>query len=111
VTPLVEVPGALVVRHSQIHKRGLFAGVVIPAGTLLGEYQGRRSTWSDGCFIGDWTMRVEDELRNARLGGNALRFVNHHKPPNVRTEKFLFYAARDIEEGEEILMDYGHGWE
>lgn len=108
--PLLDVPGALLVRSSQIHGKGLFAGVVIPAGALLGEYEGKRWTWHPRAFVGNWTMRVEDEMRDARCGGNYLRFINHGKPPNLRTDRFLFYAARLIEAGEELLMDYGHGW-
>jgi SET domain-containing protein len=111
VDPLIDTPGALVVGRSPIHGRGLFARVSIPAGTLLGEYAGRRGEWSPQAFVGNWTMRVGDQLRNARLGGNLLRFVNHAKPPNVETIGFNFYAARDVGPGEEITMDYGHGWE
>ena len=108
---MIDTPGALVVRRSAIHRHGLFALVLIPAGTFLGEYAGRRGRWDPQAFIGNWTMRVGGELRNARLGGNLLRFVNHAKPPNVQTIGFNFYAARDIEVDEEITMDYGHGWE
>jgi len=111
VGPLTSTPGALVVRRSPIHGRGLFAARLIPRGTYLGEYVGRRSEWSEGTFVGNWTMRAGTELRNARLGGNLLRFVNHAKPPNVTTVGFDFYAARDIAAGDEITMDYGHGWE
>lgn len=110
MVPLTDVPGALVVRRSPVHGRGLFAAVVIPAGTLLGEYEGRQRTWHPGTFVGNWTMRAGDELRDARLSRCVLRFVNHGTPPNVRTEGFRFYAARRVESGEEITMDYGHGW-
>lgn len=108
--PLLDVPGALIVRKSPIHGKGLFAGVVIPVGTFLGEYEGKRWSWHPGSFVGNWTMRVDDELRDARLGGNDLRFINHGKPSNLRTDRFLFYAGRQIEIGEELLMDYGYGW-
>lgn len=110
MAPLTQIPGALVVRRSRIHGRGLFAGTVIPEGSLLGEYEGRARKWHPGTFVGNWTMRAGDELRDARLSRCVLRFVNHGTAPNVRTERFRFYAARTIQAGEEITMDYGHGW-
>ena len=104
------------VRRSTIHGRGLFAKRPIPADTLLGEYLGEPIYHHRGVFIGDWTMQVDHpdgriELRNAKHGGNALRFINYAKDPNTRVHGFLFYAKRDIGVGEEITWDYGGAWD
>lgn len=95
------------VRKSPVHGKGLFANQVIPKNTFIGEYQGQRSQWFSGVFMGDWTMRVGDELRNGYHRGSALRFINHSDDPNLRTEGFLFFALRDIERDEELTWDYG----
>lgn len=109
--PLLEDPTALGVDRSPIHGRGLFARRVIPAGTFLGEYGGRRGTWRPGTFVGRWTFRVGNATRDGRRGGNLLRFANHcAEDPNVRLDGFAFYAAREIAAGEEITFDYGPEW-
>lgn len=100
----------LVVKRSSIHGRGLFAEEAIPEGAVLGEYQGRETTWRPRMYVGNYCFRVGDIMRDSRYGGNDLRFVNHSKQHNVRADGFTFVALRDIEIGEEILLDYGHGW-
>lgn len=95
------------VRKSPIHRNGLFALQNIPADTFIGEYQGQRSQWFLGMFMGNWTMRFGDETRNGYHRGNELRFINHSDDPNLRTEGFLFFALRDIEADDELTWDYG----
>ena len=105
----------LAVQRSTIHGRGLFATVQIQKDTLLGEYLGRNIHYHEGVYIGDYCMRADRndgaiELRDARYGGNDLRFINHSHSGNVRPEGFLFYANCDISPGQELTMDYGHGF-
>lgn len=99
----------LEVAPSRIAGRGLFARDVIARRSFLGEYTGKVSEWTPGAFIGDWTMRFGKQLRNARRGGNDLRFINHcgDARPNVMAVGFLFFAADWIEVHDELTLDYG----
>jgi uncharacterized protein len=52
----------------------------------------------------EWTIDGEDE-------SNTARYINHSCDPNVEAEiledRIQIHAARDIEKGEELLIDYG----
>jgi hypothetical protein len=51
-----------------------------------------------------WTIDGEDE-------SNTARYINHACDPNVEAEiegeRIMIHAARDIEKGEELTIDYG----
>ncbi len=51
-----------------------------------------------------WTIDGEDE-------SNTARYINHSCDPNVEAEvvddRIMIHAARDIEAGEELTIDYG----
>jgi hypothetical protein len=51
-----------------------------------------------------WTIDGEDE-------SNTARYINHSCDPNVEAEikksRIMIHAARDIEAGEEMTIDYG----
>ena len=89
------------VRDSPIHGRGLFATQRIPADTVIGELEGRRTT-EDGDYVlwltDDWGFRVS----------NDLKYINHAARANAAYYDDLTVAAlRDIEPGEEITHNYG----
>ncbi len=90
---------------SRIHGRGLFARQAIPAGTLIGHYEGKATQrngryvlWMEGPADGEW-QGID--------GSNDLRFMNHSDRPNCEMDGTDLYAARDIGAGEEITIDYG----
>jgi uncharacterized protein len=90
---------------SGIHGRGLFAQQTIPAGTLIGRYEGRPTRengthvlWIEGQGNGEW-LGID--------GCNDLRFVNHSDQPNCEMDGQDLYAARDVGAGEEITIYYG----
>ena len=95
------------VRSSGIHGRGLFATESIPADTLIGTIEGKPTTRH-----GAYTIWFEDESGEAeglRIT-NALRFVNHARPPNAAFFDTELWSLRRIRPGDEITHDYGPGW-
>ena len=93
------------VGDSGIHGKGLFATVDIKADTLLGVCQSKPTgeptpytLWLDNGKMVDVICR--------------LRFINHHKSPNViYYDDLSVVALRDIKAGEELTHDYGDEWE
>ena len=97
---------------------GLFATEGIAKGRTIVEYRGRRITTVEANEIERrGTNRYLFELnRNWTIDGssrrNLGRYVNHACRPNAeaimrRTGRLEFAAARYIEPGEEITLDYG----
>lgn len=100
---------------------GLFATEVIRSGQTVVEYRGRRITAEKAAEIErtgsnrylfeinkHWTI---DGSSRRNLG----RYINHACKPNAyavmrRTGKLEFAAARRIEPGEEITLDYGEDY-
>lgn len=101
--------------------KGMFATTTIPAGTLLGFFDGRAAVADlgadgRGSQLDDFFWRQSVHLRRE---GNTLLYLipteepdgvdylNHSCQPNARVEDQLYvYALRDIEPGEEITADY-----
>ena len=91
---------------SSIHGTGVFAVRDIPAGSLIGVYEGE-PTSNDGTHV----LWVEaDEGWEGIDGTGPLRFLNHSRTPNVEFDGPSLYACRDITAGEELLFDYGEEW-
>ena len=101
--------------------KGIFARTRIPAGTLLGFFDGRAAVADlgedgRGAQLDDFFWRQSVHLRRT---GNTLLYLipteepdgvdylNHSCRPNARVEDQLYvHALRDIEPGEEITADY-----
>ena len=92
---------------------GLFATAQIGSGDFILEYTGKRipTAYADTLdsrylFEIDRKWTVDGSTR-----ANIARYVNHSCEPNceaeIRDEKILLYASRDIEKGEELTIDYG----
>ena len=69
---------------------------------------GKSSTLKQGCI---WVYRVNRIWsRDAAIGGNIARFINHSCTPNCWTEiadkTIWIRASRRIEPGEELTYDY-----
>ena len=93
--------------------RGLFAATPFRKGEFLLEYTGKKipTPYADTLHTRylfeldtEWTIDGSDN-------SNTARYINHSCTPNcecdVREEKILIHATRDIRSGEELTMDYG----
>ena len=93
------------VDESSIHGRGLYAAAEIMQGDYIGEYDGPAVEENDMHVL--WAEN-ENGVWIARDGKNILRYLNHDsKSPHAEFHGFKLYALRDIQLGEEIMIDYG----
>src|SRR5664279_1640612 len=109
------------VRNSDIHGRGVFAADKIRKGTLIVEYKGQRTSWDDAMERPDsdpddpthtFLFELDDgRVIDARVRGNAARWINHSCDPNCVTHeddggRVYIDARRRIRPGEELTYDY-----
>jgi len=109
------------VRRSAIHGRGVFATEVIRRGERIIEYKGQRATWDEAMARPDsdpddpahtFLFELDDgRVIDARVRGNAARWINHSCAPNCETfeddrGRVFIEARRRIEPGEELTYDY-----
>jgi SET domain-containing protein len=106
-------------RPSTVHGTGVFALEPINKNTRIIDYAGelvrndeseaREERYlAEGCI---WVFRVSDLWsRDAAVGGNIARFINHSCRPNCWIEivdkTIWIRASRLIREGEELTYDY-----
>src|ERR671937_2207390 len=109
----------IVRRRSKVHGFGVCAAerirkdarIIDYAGELIrnDESEEREERYlADGCI---WVFRVNRTWsRDANVGGNIARFINHSCTPNCRFEvvdkTIWIRARRDIRKGEELTYDY-----
>lgn len=115
-------------KTSRIHGNGVFATAKIKKGEPIVEYKGRIITHAeaDAEHHGDlltghtflFTLN-EDWIIDANRGGNIAKWINHSCEPNaiafvhghesedLRKDKVIIEALRDIAPGEEVTYDYG----
>ena len=109
----------IVRRRSKIHDFGVFAAEPINKNKRIIDYAGElvRNRDSEpreerylaqGCI---WVFRVNRRWsRDAAVGGNIARFINHSCRPNCWIEvagtTIWIRAARSIRKGEELTYDY-----
>jgi SET domain-containing protein len=109
----------IVRRRSRVHGDGVFAAEPIAKNTRIIDYAGEliRNTDSaareerylaDSCI---WVFRVNRTWsRDAAVGGNIARFINHACKPNCWWEvvgtTIWIRASRAIAAGEELTYDY-----
>jgi SET domain-containing protein len=109
------------VRNSGIHGRGVFATEKIRKGTVIVEYKGQRASWDEAMDRPDsdpgdtahtFLFQLDDgRVIDARVRGNAARWINHSCDPNCRTfedehGRVFIEAKRKIRPGEELAYDY-----
>ena len=109
------------VRNSVIHGRGVFAIEEIRRGTPIIEYRGKRSSWDEALERPDsdpedsahtFLFELDDgRVIDARVRGNAARWINHSCTPNCTTQedehgRVFIEAKRKIRSGEELSYDY-----
>ena len=106
-------------KRSKLHGHGVFAEETINknkriidyAGELISNRQSERREdryLAKGCI---WVFRVNRNWsRDANVGGNVARFVNHSCTPNcwieVAGKTIWIRASRTIRKGEELTYDY-----
>ena len=106
-------------RRSKLHGFGVFAAEPINKNTRIVDYAGELVHNSkteprevkylkQGCI---WVFRVNRAWsRDAAVGGNIARFINHACKPNCYSQivgnDIWIKAARNIEPGEELTYDY-----
>ena len=109
----------IVRRRSAVQGYGVFAAERIRKNTRIIDYAGelirnadseaREERYlADGCI---WVFRVNRNWsRDANVGGNIARFINHACTPNcwfeVVDKTIWIRASRDIRKGEELTYDY-----
>ena len=92
---------------------GLFAGEDLPKGACIIEYKGRviskeeeYTSRSKYLFEVNSRMTIDGKPRWNKAG-----YINHSCRPNaepeIRNKRIFIMAKRAIQEGEEILYDYG----
>ena len=109
------------VRRSAIHGRGVFATETIPRGERIIEYKGQRVSWAVAMKRPDsdpddpshtFLFEIDDgRVIDARVRGNAARWINHSCAPNCVTceddnGRVYIEAKRTIKPGEELSYDY-----
>lgn len=109
------------VRGSEIHGRGVFAKKKIHKGTVIIEYKGERASRDEAMARPDsntddpaHTMLFDlhdGRVIDARIRGNAARWINHSCEPNCRTfedekGRVFIEAKRTIHPGQELCYDY-----
>ena len=108
-------PFTLVVRHSRIHRLGVFAGERIPARRKVMEFTGERIDFEEARRR--WSPKLnylfvveEDVLIDGSVGGSGAQYVNHSCAPNLRSVyirgHLLYVSVRPIARGEELTVDY-----
>jgi Proteins containing SET domain len=92
---------------SKIHRTGCFAVHPFVKGYLIGLYSGQMTFDTEH----PKTMHevAADGTEYGVKGEGPLSYMNHSKIPSCELDGFLIYAARVIDAGEELTIDYG--WE
>lgn len=109
----------IVRRRSKLHGWGVFALEPINKNKRIVKYEGelidhRESLKRETEYLkrGEiWCFTVNRRwVRDANVGGNIARFINHSCRPNCYTQivglDIWIRAARNIEAGEELTYDY-----
>ena len=109
----------LVRRRSKVHGFGVFALESIAKNRRIVDYAGElirnnRSEAREARYLADgciWVFRVNRAWsRDAAVGGNIARFINHACKPNCWFEvvdtTIWIRASRSIRKGEELTYDY-----
>lgn len=118
------------VRESPIHGYGCFAIKTIPKDSKILQYVGEKITKAEsnrrgllqeeqGKKSGDGLVYIFELNKRYDIDGNmpenTARYVNHSCEPNCEAVnirgRIWYVALRDIEEGEEVFIDYGYDME
>lgn len=107
-------------RRSKLHGHGVFALEPITKNTRIIDYAGELVRNGRACEAREerylahgciWVFRVNRAWsRDAAVGGNVARFINHACRPNcwveIADKTIWIRASRNIRAGEELTYDY-----
>jgi SET domain-containing protein len=106
-------------RRSGIHGWGVFATQTIPKNKRIIDYAGEKistkvSARREAKYLAKghiWCFRINSRwVRDAAVGGNAARYINHSCTPNcwveIAGDTIWIRASRTIRKGEELTYDY-----
>ena len=106
-------------RHSKISGWGVYAAQPIEEDARIVEYKGELVTQAEGWRREQrylprqriWLFNINERwARDAAVGGNIARYINHACRPNCYTDTvgriIWVIAARKIKGGEELTYDY-----
>ena len=106
-------------RRSKIHGWGVFATAPINKNKRIIDYDGEKITHKQSAVREDrylrrghiWRFKINNFwVRDAAVGGNTARFINHSCKPNCYVQivghTIWIRAARNIKRGEELSYDY-----
>jgi len=109
----------IVCKRSKLHGFGVFAAEPIAKNTRIIDYSGelvrnRESEAREERYLAEgciWVFRVNRTWsRDAAVGGNIARFINHSCHPNCWFEivdtTIWIRASKTIRKGEELTYDY-----
>ena len=109
------------VRRSGVHGKGVFALQPLPKGSSLIEYTGEIINWTEALerhphdpsdpHHAFYFSIDEEHVIDAKVGGNAARWINHACAPNCEADetdgRVFIKTLRAIRPGEELFYDYG----
>ena len=119
IQALLQVRPSIVRRRSKISGWGVYAGQAIEKGTVIVEYKGELVTQAEAWDREQrylpkgriWLFTISGTwARDAAVGGNVARYVNHSCTPNCYSDVFgktiVIIARRRLEKGEELTYNY-----
>jgi uncharacterized protein len=109
------------VKKSGVHGKGVFAARALGKGELVIEYKGEIISWPEALRRHPhdpsdpnhtFYFHIDDgRVIDAKVGGNAARWINHACTPNCEAEQegsqVFIHTKRAIKAGEELFYDYG----
>lgn len=109
------------VRRSGVHGKGVFALKPLKKGEVVIEYKGEVIDWPEALRRHPhdpsdpnhtFYFHVDEHnVIDAKVGGNAARWINHACEPNCEADevdgRVFIKALRGIKPGEELFYDYG----
>jgi hypothetical protein len=106
---------------STIHRWGIFAEEFVPKGRKVIEYTGEKISRRESKRRAEERAQIYLFTLNSywtidgAVGGSGAEIINHSCEPNVASrivrEHILYYSTRDIQPGEELLVDYRFGYD
>ncbi len=103
----------IAVGPSKIEGRGVFATAAISTGSRITQYTGTRLRRGTAVADDRYLLAIDAETwLDAGGSGGEARFINHGCEPNcellLESGLLQVCATREIEPGEELLIDYGY---
>jgi SET domain-containing protein len=109
------------VRRSGVHGKGVFALQPLKKGEVVIEYKGEVIDWPEALRRHPhdpsdpnhtFYFHIDEQhVIDAKVGGNAARWINHACDPNCEADevdgRIFIKARRAIKPGEELFYDYG----